>query len=77
MNVPLRLARKQAKLTQTELAHMLGYKGAQAVSNWETGRINPPLKVAINISNILGIPVNDLFYANQLQESCNDTTCGG
>lgn len=68
-NIALRKARLEMGFTQEKLAKMLGYKGRQAVSNWENGYIKPPLKVALKVSEILGKDPAYLFLANQVQES--------
>mgnify|MGYP001436827089 CR=1 FL=1 len=60
-NIALRKARVEKGLTQEDLAKLLGYKGRQSVANWENGYIQPPLRVAIRISEILGKDVNFLF----------------
>lgn len=60
-NINLINARKKKKLTQDELAKMLGYKGKSSVSNWENGHSTPPLAVAIKVAQILGEDVSFLF----------------
>lgn len=54
-------ARKQKELNQTELAHMLGFKGKQSVANWENGHSTPTLKTALKIADILEKEVSYLF----------------
>lgn len=54
-------ARKQKELNQTQLAHMLGFKGKQSVANWENGHSTPTLSTAIKISEILEKDVVYLF----------------
>lgn len=48
----LKRGREARGLTQLELAHRLGYRSSQFVSNWERGLVAPPLK---NIQKILDI----------------------
>lgn len=71
-NIALRTARKRKGLTQGQLASMLGYKGRQAVSNWENGYTQPPLNVALEIADILETDVYVLFLG--LRVSGNDTS---
>lgn len=54
-------ARKESGLTQEQLALMLGYKGRQAVANWENGHATPPLSIAMKISDVLNKDVEYLF----------------
>ena len=62
-------ARKKKKLTQGEFAEMLGYKGKQAVANWENGHITPPLETALKISQILEEDIFFLFGSG-VQDTC-------
>jgi transcriptional regulator with XRE-family HTH domain len=58
----LQIYRKRAKLTQIELAHMLG-EGINRViiSNWEIGISCPPKEAKKKISEILGVKEKILF----------------
>ncbi len=47
---------------------MVGYKGKQAVSNWENGYSTPPLHKALLVAEILEEDVSILF-GNKIQES--------
>lgn len=60
-NARLTESRKQKDLTQEQLALLLGYKGRQAVANWENGHAIPPLPIAIEIAKILDKDVEFLF----------------
>jgi len=73
-NIALRKARLEKGLTQDQLAKMLGYKGRQAISNWENGYIQPPLRIAIKVSEILGKDLKDLFSAHEVQDSHTNGT---
>ncbi|MFC7441434.1 helix-turn-helix transcriptional regulator [Laceyella putida] len=68
-NLALKLARKEKGLTQLQLAKLLGYKGGQSVSNWENGRIKPPLTVASKIARILEKDIDSLFFEDKEQEN--------
>lgn len=52
--------RKQADLTQTQLAQKLGITD-RAVSKWETGKALPDSSIMLELCGILGITVNDLL----------------
>lgn len=68
-NIALKKARKEKGLTQLQLAKMLGYKRGQSVCNWENGYVDPPLVVAKKLAEILEKNINDIFFADQVQES--------
>ena len=53
--------RKQAKITQLELAQMLNYSD-KAISKWERGESLPDISVLYQIANIFGITLNELCY---------------
>ncbi|WP_181593033.1 helix-turn-helix transcriptional regulator [Paenibacillus sp. YN15] len=53
-------SRKKKKLTQEELAKILGYSKS-TVSNWENGYSNPSLQDALKISRILEKDIDYLF----------------
>ena len=67
-NVNLIKSRENKKLTQEQLAKMLGYKGKQSVANWESGYASPPLETALRISKILEEDIFFLFE-NEVQET--------
>ena len=52
--------RKQAKMTQMQLAEALGITD-RAVSKWETGKSLPDSSLMLPLCCILGITVNDLL----------------
>ena len=52
--------RKEAKLTQMQLAEMLNITD-RAVSKWETGRALPDSSIMLSLCEILKITVNDLL----------------
>ena len=53
--------RKQAKLTQAELAQKLNYSD-KAVSKWERGESLPDILIIKQIADLYGITVDDLVY---------------
>lgn len=69
--------RKQKKLTQVELASMLGVSD-KSVSKWENGKCMPDLSLFKSLCEILDITINDLMsgekvddkeYINTLEEN--------
>lgn len=54
----LRLARDW---TQAELAELLGVS-RQTINAIEAGRFDPSLPLAIRASNVLGMPVEEIFW---------------
>ncbi|WP_321492199.1 substrate-binding domain-containing protein [uncultured Desulfobacter sp.] len=63
LNLSCRLKelRTQKKLTQSELAELVGIK-RQAVYDIETGRYLPNTGVALAMAHVLGCRVEDIFY---------------
>ena len=52
--------RKQANLTQMQLAEKLGLSN-RAISKWETGNALPDSSIMLELCGILNITVNDLL----------------
>lgn len=65
MNDRLRKARQAKGLTQEEMARMLGYQSKSGYSMIETGRNQPRLPIALHISKIVGVEVEQLFPWNE------------
>ena len=62
--------RKEANLTQLQLAEKLGLTD-RAISKWETGRAIPDASVMLKLCEILGITVNDLLSGEVITiENC-------
>lgn len=59
----IREARLKHRLTQAELARAIGISRPQ-LSQIERGVYNPSLRLALKISKVLKIPLNDLFKLN-------------
>jgi transcriptional regulator with XRE-family HTH domain len=60
----LKQARESSGLTQRQVATKLGYSSPQYVSNWERGRVSPPLaKLAkvVDIVNASPTKIQDLL----------------
>ena len=75
----LRLARKQAELTQEQAAERLGVS-RQTVSNWETGKSYPDIQSVVRMSDLYSISLDLLLkeatqtpnrYVKYLDESTN------
>lgn len=56
----LKKYRKEAHLTQSQLAEMLSYTG-KSISKWESGRTLPPTDVLPDLAKVLGVDLNTLF----------------
>jgi transcriptional regulator with XRE-family HTH domain len=57
----LRTERRQARLSQEDIAFLLGSRDGAKVSRYERGRRLPSLETALSYEAILGIPVRELF----------------
>lgn len=56
----IEIQRKQAKITQAELARRLGVSQAN-ISQWETGEAFPRADKLPQLAEILGCKIDDLF----------------
>lgn len=56
-------ARKEAGLTQQQLAEQLGVSRS-AVANWESGVGRPDIKSAMAIRRVLGLTLDQIYGAN-------------
>ena len=57
--------RKEKNMTQNELALKLGVTD-KAISKWENGRGLPDLSLIKDVSDILGVTVNELLTGEKL-----------
>ncbi len=57
--------RKEVGLTQLELAEKLNISD-RAISKWETGKSLPDASIMIELCEILGIGINELFYGEMI-----------
>lgn len=57
--------RKEKKLTQVQLAEKLNISD-RAVSKWETGKSMPDSSIMLELCEILGITVNELFSGERI-----------
>ncbi|HOO79205.1 MAG TPA: helix-turn-helix transcriptional regulator [Lachnospiraceae bacterium] len=59
--------RKKKNMTQSQLAEKIGITN-QAVSKWETGKSMTDISIMLELSEILGITVNELLSGKELTE---------
>lgn len=57
---PLRLARKQAGLTQVQVAEALGVTQSVIVK-WETAKTQPTMSVGLKLARLVGTPAEQLW----------------
>lgn len=69
----LSAARKAAQLTQTEFASRIGSKQA-AISQWETGRIEPTEEMKIKIAGVFNVTPEQFMGASEAIEKVKDST---
>ena len=61
--------RKEKKIGQWYLVDMLGVS-RQTISSSENGRCTPSLELALDLANLLGLPIEELFiHENRFLES--------
>ena len=56
----IRELRARDRLSQEELAQRVGVR-RETIGNLENGRYNPPLKLAMDIAQVFGATVEDIF----------------
>ena len=59
--------RKEKKLTQQDLANLLGVT-RQTIISLENGRYNPSLKLAMDIAKVFSLPVEEIFRFEEEEE---------
>ena len=57
--------RKEKNMKQSDLAELLGVTN-KTVSRWETGKYMPDLSLFVDISEILGITLNELIQGERI-----------
>ena len=60
LTTKLREYRARYKLSQEELARKVGVR-RETIGNLENGKYNPSLKLAMDIANVFGCTVEELF----------------
>lgn len=61
-------ARKRLRITQKELAFLLGHNQSVSISQYESGAKLPPLRLALRLEYILSVPAKILFQDIYLRE---------
>lgn len=75
MNIQkLRSVRLSKGVSQTYMAKRLGYKFASGYANIESGRNKPSLEKAKQISELLEVDVEELFFDQKLHIKGNPNT---
>jgi putative transcriptional regulator len=64
MKNKIRVLRKQNKLTQSQLAKQCQVS-RQTINMIENDHYDPTLKLALKLSEVLGVTVNDLFNSQE------------
>ena len=60
LNTRIRELRARDRLSQEELAQKVGVR-RETIGNLENGRYNPSLKLAMDIAQVFGATVEDIF----------------
>ena len=58
----LKYLRERSNMEQLDLAYQLGRKSASSVSEWESGKYTPKIKVLYEIATIFDVDVDDLMH---------------
>lgn len=64
IQISLAAARVNAKLTQEEVAKIMKI-GKRTIINWEKGTVMPSFADLSMLSNIYGLPVDNIFLPNK------------
>lgn len=56
----VRYYRKQAKMSQEELALKLGYRSKASIAKIESGESRMPASIFVKVSKVLGVPLSEL-----------------
>ena len=67
----LKYLRQKHGLEQIDLAHQLGRKSASSISEWESGRYTPKLKVLSEIAQIFKVNIDDMMNIDLSVELSN------
>jgi transcriptional regulator with XRE-family HTH domain len=57
----LRVLRKRRRMTLRELADALGYTAYSYISEVETGKLNPSLDLALKVSRLFNVSLDQLL----------------
>ena len=73
MKERIRTLRKEANLTQEQLAKALGYQTATIISMWENGERMPPTSKLPALARLLRCSISDLFAADMSDDRLLNT----
>ncbi len=59
--------RKEKGIQQAELAELVGVR-RETIGNLENGKYNPSLKLAMDIANVFGKPIEEIFFFQEDDE---------
>ncbi len=59
--------RKQRRMSQKHVAHLIGHHDATMLSKYERGSLAPPLRTALKLTLLYRLPIQELFAADFLQ----------
>lgn len=60
--------RRSKHMSQSELAEMVGVRRG-TITSLESGKYNPSLKLAMKIAKVFDMPVEEVFYFDDLMEN--------
>lgn len=69
----IRYLRVKARMTQRELADVLGYKSATTVQKWEIGENEPPPKTLGKLAKMFHCDVSKMMYEDLEETDANET----
>lgn len=73
MKITLKAARVNARLTQVEVAKVIG-KTKTTIQNYENGKSIPDVEMAKRLTSLYGVSIDDVIF---LPQSCALSTNGG
>jgi transcriptional regulator with XRE-family HTH domain len=68
----IKTLRKKANLSLEEMAVSLGYESLNGYYYLEVGRGKFPAETLAKVADILGVPISELFFENNLANTAND-----
>ena len=57
----LHFARKRRRLSQKQVAHLIGHYDATMLSKYERGLLSPPLRTALKLTLLYRLPIQEIF----------------
>ena len=59
--------RREQHITQGDLADMVGVR-RETIARLERGQYNPSLKLAYDIANVFGVPIEEVFQFTETED---------